>query len=199
MTNPAQKGVSLAETLVATAILAAMAALIAPLISGTTKLVRRMELKLNGEEQLRTAEDTLRALFSSAILINDDNSNLGFFGDKKSVQFTSIGFGASRPIRVGISLKGQNLELSLRSLDEQGEKLNSLILFRNVTKLEFKYIGDQDQQMLEWQSNWRMNGAPNAVGVDLQIHETAHRELIFEIPATAPIFCSFDSINRRCK
>ena len=195
-----QRGVTLLEALIAVALLAALAATLAPPVHNTLRLSSTTLGAAKRNESLRIAENALTQVLSNAVIMDAGEAEFRIFGDRQSLNVTSLA-GGSVARRFSLTIADGRLigALSLLHADND-ERDHTEILDRGA--LGFSYYGrTRDDAPLRWSQKWNSARPPQIVRLELANTDASEANTIIEVPITigAPLHCAFDPVSRRCR
>ncbi|HXI86121.1 MAG TPA: prepilin-type N-terminal cleavage/methylation domain-containing protein [Parvularculaceae bacterium] len=184
------RGYSLVEALIATAILAGLAAAAAPAIHSSIRASTRLAADARGAEESRIGYDSLAGLFQRAI---DDGvrGTPAFQGDSKSLSFFAAEDLEKPADNIRLSIEGGDLIYRAR------EGTRPIVLLKDAQA--FRYYGGPENASPAWRDEWTEKEPPLLVEVTRQETEPALPLLSFFIAARAPLNCAFDQVSRKCR
>jgi type II secretory pathway pseudopilin PulG len=194
MNRSSESGHTLLEALIATAIVASIAAVLAPALYASVRAAARQSEVRQAGDEIRAARSALDEIFA-AILTTDARVEDGrFFAKENEVEATILLSLAGAPQR--IRLRIDHGELSLVPLDHGGA-IEAASIMSGAKR--FRFYGRTDPQSGQaWRSSWDAPTPPELVGLELS-EESKFKMLTFPVRNRAPLVCEFDQVTRRCR
>ena len=198
-----EKGLTLPEVLISVAILAGIAAVIAPMISMATKASVAMETQAQGLETRRTSQEVLTHMAGTAIFADEQTPELNATGTSTRFRFGSL-TPSGNPAIVELipTTDGTGLLLLILPLTASSGPSYESRLFDQSSSITFRYFGaTTDRSPLTWHDVWNARKPPKLLHVSGQSLSDDEPSLEFDLLFTgqAPIDCEFDPVSRLCR
>lgn len=206
----AQSGFTLTEVLIAMAILAGIAAAIAPALNGAFKASGRIHLAAAKTEDMRIFDQVMGRVFTGIVRVSIDEAETLFIGTPQNARFLSFGIDQADPSWIELSIDRDRRIMELRShkaleaRSQSRDKPAPVILVRDAD-IRFRYFGKADKakdaETATWHDSWRSDRPPYLVRMIIASDnsDTSSVKFDFVMQARAPLNCRFDPVSRRCR
>lgn len=199
MTGHAQRGFSLLEALVAVAVLAAIAALILPVIRNATAAEARVVSAADAWTQHAAAETAFRDLLMQAQSAPEEASGYALRGEGSYLTFLTRPAGDDALYLATFSIERGRLELSLGPIPDNSGPMHAVVLAEGLTEMRFFYFGERsDGRGLAWSDDWTETYPPRLVVLDMSRNDGHLRRIEALVGGQAPYDCDYDSGNGIC-
>ncbi len=201
-----QKGVTLAEALISVAVLAFLAASLAPLIHGTVRATTRVEQASLDREQLRVSRVAITTALGNLVWPDPDTPP-DFKGTQTSLQFSSYGAGPV-PRKYSLDIKNDQLTAGSTGWLPKDKTKQSEILLKNVNQLQISYYGAKTSvknrdALPSWHLTWQDPKPPLLLRLQGMMSVPGHavEAFIMDIAITSrgPLTCPYDPVSRTCR
>lgn len=197
VTRHCQAGFTLTEALIAIAILAGIAAAMAPALQGITRVAARIHTETSDAEDHRITLQVLTRIINGALQLPDTEATT-IKGRKSQFSIVSFGYNHNQPRNFQFRIEETD-GVSDLLLAEPNTDHNSISLMTG-RRFTFSYFGRQtDEPKTKWHLRWQDQALPRLIrfeGFDLE-----GDAIVFDIDlhAQAPLICRFDAVSRRCR
>jgi type II secretory pathway component PulJ len=191
-------GYTLMEALIASAILAGLAAVLAPAIHASVRAASRIARYGESAEEIRIADGVLSELFSAAVDPGISGARGAFSGDAENLSFFVLLDNQSGPQTVALRI--DDGRLSYAPPPSAGSKTESDEIVLLDDAMAFRYYGASNaRESAEWRPDWTSSSPPLLVAIERGGAGGSPPALTFRVSSTAPIHCLFDQVSRKCR
>ena len=202
-----EQGFTLTEALVAVAVVAALAAALAPAVRGALVSSARIATGAAAIEDLRIMDDAMRDLLLRAVRPEMGKTDRTLAGDSRALSFLSVSGADGDTVEVAMRLvPGPNrtqLSISLTPLVGDASAA-TVLLDAPVADTTFAYYGRASADAAPaWQDEWSNATPPLLVALRGSARSARGEPVPLSIEAIvggqAPIHCVFDHVSRKCR
>ncbi|NOX95414.1 MAG: hypothetical protein GXP04_10090 [Alphaproteobacteria bacterium] len=195
-----QRGYSLVEALIATALLAGLASALAPAVFGSIRISSAILQDGKTREAIRSVDGALTQIFSNSILLAAGEPKLRFEGAPDALRVVSFAGNPTAARVFKLTIENGALLGTIQKLDKDDDEQLSTNLFpANVSG--FSYYGRATERApIGWRKDWKGKRPPQLVRVEIK-SEDGGRPVILEyaLSGGAPLHCAFDPVSRKCR
>lgn len=193
-----QQGYSLIEVLIATAILASVAAVTAPAIHAAVKASVKISVYSENAENARVAQDALARLFAAGVTPGAPGTPGSFSGSGRKMSFAALFDLGTGPQTIVLSIRDSALIYKPPADGDAATPSGEILLLEKVRG--FRYFGpDRTGRRSQWRREWISPTPPKLIEIDRTETDGAFRSLTFPFNASTPIHCVFDQVSRKCR
>jgi general secretion pathway protein J len=192
-----EAGFTLLEVLMAGAILAAVVALMLPVVRIASQAEDRSREMAERRNDHSGLEQVMRELLWQAQSAPDGLEGSRFSGDAGSVSFLARPEGNERLYQVSLSLEAEGVGVSLSPLPDGPAHSSTFPL--SSSQWRFHYYGDpEDGAAPVWSERWDKSWMPRLLVLDMTDEDGQVRRIETLVGGQAPIDCEYDSGQGIC-
>jgi prepilin-type N-terminal cleavage/methylation domain-containing protein len=193
-----QRGYTLIEALIASAILAGLAAVLAPAIHASVRAASRIAQSGENAESIRIADGVLADLFSAAVDPGASGERRTFVGDAETLSFFVLFDMEAGPQTVALRIDGGRLSYAPPPGAGSETESDEIVLLDDA--MAFRYYGASNaRESAEWRPDWTSSSPPLLVSIERGGAGGSPPALTFRVSSRAPIHCLFDQVSRKCR
>lgn len=194
-----RNGATLLEALIAIALLAAVAAALAPALYGTAKTSARAQDWARKAEDSRVAHDLLSEAFRALIVYSEASEPRALAGDARTMTLTILPSADGAPKTVTLQVRKEVLSYAEQEdltlpRPRLPHKADADLPIPGLSG--FAYFGAEDREAApSWTTRWSAPKPPLLV----RLERKGAPPVDFEIGARGPLDCAFDPVSRTCR
>ncbi len=198
--NTKQRGYSLVEALIATALLAGLASALAPAVFGSIRISSTVLQDGKNREAVRIVDGALTQIFSNSVLLTNSEPQLRFEGAPNALRVVSFAGNPTAARIFELTINNGALLGNVQKLNKaDAEQLSTTLFPANVSG--FSYYGRATERApVGWRKDWKGKRPPQIVRLEI-VSEDDGEPIILEyaLDGRAPLHCAFDPVSRKCR
>jgi|GEM_PF-4155430 len=195
-----QRGYSLVEALIATALLAGLSSALAPAVYGSIRVSSTVLQDGKDREAIRIVDESLTQIFQNSILLANDETRLRFEGQPDALRVVSFAGNHSAARIFELTIENGALLGSIQKLNkEDAEQISTSLFPENVGV--FSYYGRPiDHAPIGWRKDWTATHPPQLIRLEITSENGAEPTVLeYALNGRAPLHCAFDPVSRKCR
>jgi general secretion pathway protein J len=182
-----QRGFTLIEVLLATALMATIMALAYGGLRASTRAAHRGEEVIANVQNMRMAHQFIRRQLNQVLplaFLSDEEDRITFEGERDRITFVGsmpgyLGFGGPQVQSLALESGANGLDLVLRHMplaaayDGSLGDTEAVVLLEGIQSGEFSFLGrDELGDIGQWENQWeQVEEPPESISLDLQLDE----------------------------
>ncbi len=195
-----QRGYSLVEALIATALLAGLASALGPAVFGSIRISSAVLQDGKSREAIRIVDGSLAQIFGNSILLAASEPQLRFEGAPDTLRVVSFAGNPTAARIFELTIENGALLGAIQKLDKDDDEQLSTNLFpANVSG--FSYYGRVTERApIAWRRDWKGNRPPQLVRIEITPEDDGGPMVLeYALNGRAPLHCAFDPVSRKCR